>query len=203
MKFIISNYNFDCSWVKKYTKDYIVFDRSNLMEYTKNLSKSKVVHVSNIGSDIYDKLTYIIDHYDDLPDIAVYTKGNLFKYITEEEFEQIIDTTTFTPLLTKNHKTYLPICYYDKNGMYNELNNFWYLGAHPCKDQQSFLDLVALLNNHDLYMTFAPGSNYILPRDTILKHTKVFYMKLREFLEWSVYPGEAQIIERNLYTIWK
>jgi hypothetical protein len=52
------------------------------------------------------------------------------------------------------------------------------------------------------YVPFAPGSNYILPKETILKHPKELYEKLRSYLDWTVYPGEAQIIERGLYTLW-
>ncbi len=126
----------------------------------------------------------------------------MFKFITPEEFNEVKDTTKFTPILTQHHKTYLPVCYYE-NGLYHEINNYWYLEAHPCKSQQSMLDLLQLLNNVTLYHKFAPGSNYILPKENILQHTKVFYMKLRSFLEWDRYPGEAQIIERNLYHIWK
>lgn len=196
MKFIISRYNHDIEWLKEYTNKTVIYDRSEV-------PVEGSIQVPNIGSDIYDKLTYIIDNYDNLPSVAVYTKANLFKYITKEEFDEIKDMRKFTPLLTKNHKTYLPICYYDEKGMYRELNNYWYLGSHPCKSQESMIELLQLINNTCLYHTFAPGSNYILPRENILQHTKVFYMKLRSFLDWSVYPGEAQIIERNLYHIWR
>lgn len=195
MKYIISRFKHEVDWVKKYTDDMVMYDRSP--EPLENTIVSP-----NIGTDIFDKLTYIINNYDNLPDIAVYTKANLFKYITPEEFDEIKDTTRFTPLLTKNHKTYLPICFYDDKGMYNELNNFWYLGAHPVKSKESLDELLALINNRVVYHRFAPGSNYILPRENILQHTKVYYMKLRSFLEWDVYPGEAQIIERNLHHIW-
>ncbi len=53
------------------------------------------------------------------------------------------------------------------------------------------------------YNAFAPGSNYILTRENILKHPKEFYVKLRSFLDWEVYPGDAQLLERNLYYLWK
>jgi len=52
------------------------------------------------------------------------------------------------------------------------------------------------------FVPFAPGSNYILPRENILKHSKKFYELLRSYLEWDRYPGEAQIMERGLYTLW-
>lgn len=196
MKFILSRYNQDIDWVKEYTNKCTVYDRSEIP-----LENS--IKVPNIGSDIYDKLTYIIDNYDHLPSVALYSKANLFKYISKEEFDLVKNNKTFTPLLTKDHKTYLPTCYYDEKGMYRELNTYWYLSTHPCKSQESMIELLQLINNNCMYHAFAPGSNYILPKENILQHTKVFYMKLRSFLEWAVYPGEAQIIERNLYHIWQ
>src|SRR3990167_2184405 len=125
MKWILSRYNHDIGYLKDYTDDYVIYDRS-----PEPVEGSIVV--PNIGTDWYDKFTYIIDNYDNLPDVAVYTKANIFKYITPEEFELIKDNTTFTTILTQHHKTYEPICRY-KNGMYEEINNYWYLGAHPAK----------------------------------------------------------------------
>lgn len=198
MKYIISRYNHDISWLKDYTNDFVIYDRSD--EPVENSIK-----VANIGTDIYDKFTYIIDNYDNLPNVAVYTKANLFKYITKEEFDLVKDNKIFTPLLTKNHKTYSDdkgqVCFYDSEGMYNEINNYWYLNPHPARKTAELVELLQMGNRY--YNAFAPGSNYILPKENILKHPKEFYVKLRSYLDYDVYPGEAQILERNLYYIWK
>lgn len=196
MKYVVSRYNHDISWLYKYTLDYVIYDRS----FT---PIEGAIVVPNIGSDIYDKFTFIISHYDNLPDVAVYTKANLFKYISQEEFDKVKDNTTFTPLLTQNHKTYMPVCYY-KDGIYYEINNRWFLNVHPVSHPARADELYSLLGIEKLeYIPFAPGSNYILPRENILKHSKKFYEKLRAYLEWTMYPGEAQIMERGLYTLWQ
>src|SRR3990167_2684215 len=192
MKYIISRYNQDYNWISEYTDDFVLYDRSE------KAAPNSIV-VPNVGSDLYDKFTFIIDNYDNLPDVAVYTKCNLFKYITKEEFDKVKDNITFTPLLTQNHKTYLPVCYY-KDGIYYEINDYFYLNPHPTKSKGSFQELSKLLKMEGRYYNaFAPGSNYILPRENILKHSKEFYQKLRSYLEWNVYPGEAMLLERNLY----
>lgn len=199
MKYVVSRYNNDISWLNEYTTDYVIYDRSeNRLPNT--------IAVSNIGSDLYDKFTFIIDNYDNLPDVAVYTKANLFKYISKEEFDKVKDNTIFTPLLTKNHKTYndedgQPVCFYDSQGMFNEVNNYWYLYPHPAKFAPYILDFFKMRDR--LYNAFAPGSNYILPKENILKHPKETYIKLRSYLDWDVYPGDAQLLERNLYYLWQ
>lgn len=192
MKYILSRYNHDIAWLKDYTDDFVLYDRSDA-----TIEGSIVV--PNIGSDIYDKFTYIIDNYDNLPDVAVYTKANIFKYITKEEFDLIKDNKTFTPILSFKHKTRFPICFYINN-LYYELNNYWYLKSHPAKRKEELIKFLGI--KYKLYLKFAPGSNYIVPKENIMKHPKEYYIKLRSFLDWAVYPGEAQIIERSLYYIW-
>lgn len=193
MKYIISRYNHDLDWLKEYTDDYVLYDRSEIP-----LENS--IKVPNIGSDIYDKFTYIIENYDSLPDIAVYCKANLFKYITKEEFDKVKDSKVFMPLLTQGHKVYEPICRY-ADGLYQEINNYWYLNSHKARYAKEIIEYFRM--NEREYNKFAPGSNYILPRENILKHSIETYIKLRSYLNWDIYPGDCQLIERNLYYLWR
>lgn len=215
MKWIISRYNHDLSYLPEYTDDYVLYDRSETP-----LPNSIVV--PNIGSDIYDKLGYIIDNYDQLPDVAVYTKANIFKYISKAEFDEIKDNKMFTPILTQFHAEVMcdygmgdefigkPFSFY-KDKMYYELNYPSFLKSHSTKDpiwcfRNTYINfpLVKLLGIDQMeYVPFAPGSNYIVPKENILKHSKGLYQELRAYLDWDRYPGEAMIIERGLYTLWK
>lgn len=200
---MVSNYNADISWILDYTDNYIIYDRSETDEWIKPFDQSKVKKVKNIGWDIYDKFTYIIDNYENLPETMILTKGNIFKYITKEEFDQVCNNTSFIPLFTKNHKTYMPACFYDKDGMYNEINNSWYLRALPTKYFKSYDQFIKFLGMEiPKYLKFAPGSNYLVTKENIRKHPKSFYEKLRKCIDYSATPGEAQIIERFLYTLW-
>lgn len=187
--------------MRDYPEDeFIIYDRSD-----KEPPVEGAIVVPNIGTDIYDKFSFIINNYDNLPEIAIYTKANLYKYMPKEEFDLVKDNTTFTPLLTKNHKVYSdhqgPVCFYDKEGMFNEVNNFWYLFPLPAKFAPTIIDFFNMKER--LYNAFAPGSNYIVPRENILKHPKEVYEKLRACLDWDIYPGDAQLLERNLYYLWK
>lgn len=235
MKYVVSRYNHNIDWLPEYTDDIVLYDRSDI-------PANNSIGVLNLGSDIADKLKFIIDNYDNLPEIAVYTKANLFKYITREEFDLIKDNQTFTPILTKNHEEKMinmeevrqsvfrqqfpddktknlffrlnrvdpnipgemkRFSFYE-NGIYNELNIPAYWNTHKTKTLETIQELMELVGIWDQeYVQFAPGSNYILPRENILKHSKEFYEKLRSYLDWAVYPGEAMILERALYKLWK
>ncbi len=198
MKWIISRYNHNVDYLPEYTEDYIMYDRTE-----PPIDDDRVIPTKNVGSDIYDKFSYIIDNYDNLPPVVLMTKANIFKYISREEFDKMKDNKTFTPILTQNHEEKPGVSRY-KNGIYEEINNYWYLNPHPPKSKETAREVAELVGIFGKeYVAFAPGSNYILPKKNILQHPKEFYEKLRSYLSWNVYPGEAQITERGLYNIWK
>src|SRR6185295_3831964 len=101
-KWVISNYNNNLDWVKDHTDDYIIYNQGE------PINDPKAIQVPHAGSDITDKFSFIIDNYQNLPEVIVMVKGNfLERFITKQEFDKVKDNKTFTPLLTQNHKTYL------------------------------------------------------------------------------------------------
>lgn len=200
INFVISRWgDRDVSWVGKYSPSMILYDRSD------NPIPGSII-VPNLGTDLLDKFHFIISNYNNLPPVAVYTKDNLFKYISQPEFDRVKNNSWFTPLLTMNHRTYNDengklVCYY-KDGIYWEVNNMWYLNSHPIKHDPREIQALMGIDKMD-YIPFAPGSNYILTAEDIRRHPVEFYIQLYNYLTYAVYPGEAQIIERGLYNIWR
>lgn len=199
MKYILTNYEADCSWVRDYTDDFLVYDRSEC-------GLENRIPRDNVGDADFDRLTYIVDNYDNLPEVFLLSKSNLFKYISRPEFDSVKDNQVFTPLLTQNHKTYADaqgtVCFY-REEIYWERNNSWYLNSVPALNFKSFDEWAGYfhLPNPD-YIPFAPGGNYILTRDTVHKHPKSLYHTMRQFLPYTQRPGEAQLVERSLYLLW-
>lgn len=204
---LISNFNNDLEWLKEYSENYLIYDQHEASVYPDFIDKTKIIKRDHIGADIYDKLSWIIDKYYELPEVFLMLKGNLFKYITKKEFDEVCNNKTFTPLLTKNHKIYNdylgPICFYSGD-IYNERNDSWYLNTYPSKyfnSYKEFADSFQLPN--PFYLPFAPGANYIVTKENVHKYSKDFYEHLASVLTHASYSGEAQMIERSLYTIFK
>lgn len=196
MKYVLAHYSGDWTWAKEYTDDILIYNRSE-----EDIPGS--IKRENVGDCDFDKLTYLIDNYYDLPDVFLWSKSNLFKFITPHEFDLVKDNQEFTPLLTQNHKVYEPICRYEGD-MYAEINNSWYLNTVPSLYFQSYGAFAKVFNlpNPD-YLKFAPGGSYILTRERVQRYAVDFYQKLASILPYCQRPGEAHFLERTYFTLWQ
>lgn len=204
MRAILINYNYTPEWLLTSDLDYLIYDRSDDKDYLKDFDQSKIIYQENIGQVDYPKLSYLIDNYDSLPDVFLWGKTNLFKYITEEEYEKVANNKEFTPLLTMGHKTYSDekgvVCEY-KNGIYWERNPLLYFSNWKhCVDFPAFAEMFNLPN--PAYIPFAPGGNYILTKKVVHKHPKELYAKMRDVLPYTRDPLEAHFCERAYYLLW-
>ena len=202
---VISNYNNDVAWVSEYTDTYTIYDRSEVSTLSKN--DPRVIQSPNVGYNLYDYFTFIIDHYDNLPDCTIFAKGNVFpRHITREYFDNIANNTFFTPIEDyRMHKEQWPVCFFSSDGGFCEINNSWYLRHHKTKYFHSYNDFLKFCFVDPIiprYIRFAPGANYIVPKANIRKLPKIFYENLKFFISYAKLPGEAHIIERMLHTLW-
>jgi hypothetical protein len=204
---ILVNYNYTPNWLHDYDLDYLLYDRSDSKEYLKDFPQERIIYTANRGNVDYDKLTHLVTYYDTLPEVFLWGKTNLFKYITRDEFDAIKDYKGFAPLLTQHHRIYSDargqVNYY-RDSMYYERNDSWYLGQTPAKTIDSFGQWAHLfqLPNPD-YIPFPPGGNFILTRDTVHKHGVNLYERMAEMLPYCQEPGEAQLAERSYYLLWR
>lgn len=204
---VISSFNNNLSWVSKRTQNYIIYDRSIENIKQRGVDYSKVIKSPNVGYNLYDYFTYIIDNYESLPECIIFLKGNIFpRHVSEQYFDRISNNQFFTPIIdTSKHNAVWPISCLLSDTSYIEVNNSWYLGWHPVKffyDMNEFLKFCFINPVIPRYMEFAPGANYVVPRENILKLPKQFYENLRFLISYTSLPGEAHIIERALQMLW-
>lgn len=210
MKAFLVNYNFTPSWLLNSDLDYIIADRSDDgIDHLAEFDKSKIIRTENFGQVDFDKLCYLVDNYDNLPEVFLWGKTNLFKYISKEEYDQLKDNQFFTPLLTQNHKTYSdmvgPVCYYSGQ-MYHERKDvsqaaFNLFDSRYFRTFNEFAQEFALPS--PLYLPFAPGGSYILTRERVHRYSRDFYDKMASMLDYCQLPAEAQMMERCYYLLWK
>lgn len=207
MRTILVNYNSTPTWLKDYPNlEVTLYDRSddgverNLTQY------GKVIRTPNMGNVDLDKLMYLIENYDNLPDVFIWGKSNLFKFVDKDTLDECILKSAFAPLLKLDHKTYSDkygvVCKYE-DGIYQEVNNSWYV--HQMASRFPSYSEWALYVGvpRPQFLAFPPGGNFILTRERVHRYSVDFYQKMASTLEYCQLPAEAHMAERTYYSLWK
>jgi len=202
---VISKYNSDADWIKKYTCNYQIYDKSDpVPNYPeKNLLGYRDIRIPNVGFNLYAYFTYIIEHYKNLPEILMLIKGNVInRHVSKEYFESVMNNDYFTPIVEKEKLEFrMTDSYWDHGYMeHNYLN--MYHNILYVRNPNEFFDFVYQDHYYPTYLRFAPGANYIVPKGQILRLPKSLYQDMRTMVEHHQLSGESHIIERCLDTLW-
>lgn len=209
---VVSQYHFDISWVSEYTDNYIIYDKGHTTP-----KSEKVKYLPNLGHNIGTYMTHIIENYDSLHEVTIFVKGDVFpRHCNKEKFDRIINNTTFTSIESYEESPEGGIHKKAADGGYMEINNSWYVPYHVNRYFKTYNEFMAkMLKNPPKtnLVRFAPGANYIVPRQYILKYPKWFYEKINSFIQYvgneeecrdgkQSIPAECHIVERALHTLW-
>lgn len=203
---VVSNNNNDLSWIPRRTENYLIYNKqaSAISPYT--VESKNVLKSINLGYNLYDYFSFIIDHYDRLPEVVAFITGDIFpREVSEQEFDSLSNNQQFTPIIGLSLHRQKKLVGRLINGVWSEPNTSWYLRYHPIKYFYSYNDFLRFCYSEPIIpeqVPFAPGGNYIVPRSNILKLPKVAYENLRTIISHCSVPGEAHIIERALLTLW-
>jgi hypothetical protein len=216
------------NWVSEYSNPHLIYDKtwaggvidndnSEIISPTNLKEKYPNYNITNgdpNGYNISDYMTFIIDYYENLPDVVVFLKGNTIgRHVSKEYFDRVVNNKCFTCLEDwKEHDLNQAAiqngyAMFSCEGGWMETNDSWYLNhpKHPTKyfkKYNDFLDFCFKEPVHPRYVRFPPGANFIVPKENILKYDRIFYQNLRTFTRHTRVSGEGQMIERALYTIW-
>ena len=112
--FCISNYNNDLDWLRDFPNPHIIYDKTwnggaidnynssylAPIDLKKKYPDFNIVNGNQNGYNINDYLTFIIDNYDNLPEVTAFIKGNTIgRHVSKEYFYKVINNKTFTPLV--------------------------------------------------------------------------------------------------------
>jgi len=204
---ILVNYNFQPNdWWLDYDLEATIFDRSD--DGIEREFNGKTYKTKNWGDVDYDKLSYIVENYDNLPEVFVWGKTNMEKYVDMDLLKKALKTKQFTPLLKLDHKTYSDkygvVCRYNGE-IYEERADSWFFNnpdlASRVDSWSEWCDLFGLPKTQ--FIPFAPGGNYILTREAVHRYSVDFYNQMRSLLPYAQHPAEAHACERSYYLMWK
>jgi len=208
---VVSSFNNDLSWVPKYFTNYFVYEQSPKAIRSPFIDLSKVKFVPHCGSNISDYLTFIIDHYENLPANMFLVKGSVMpRHVRQQYFESICHQRGYFPIVDRAiHRVRFPLDYFGKDGIYRELSTDWYMRGRPAKyfsSARSFLSYFYDSPRIPFYSPFAIGTQVVVTREIIERIPKIVYSKLRTIV---THDGKAEgivaecwLAERMLHTLW-
>ncbi len=221
--FLIHNYNTVPSYLVEMCNDYLICDCSDQEGVKEELDRLKlnVKDIPNTGHNITSYFSYFDEMYDNLPEVICLLKGNIVpRHLSKDYFDKVYDNKYFTFLydekqywdryskftgdgkkVEESNGTFLAM-----ENVYVEENTSWYVKSenHPNRYFDDTDDLLRFIYKDPMvprYYMFAPGACYIVRKEQILKHSRIFYRNLNKLMDYGVaphFPSEAHMVERIL-----
>ena len=203
-RYIIARYQEDLSWLSPLLQEACVVNKGPPL----NLSPLEVVERHNVGRESDSYLHFIIQHYDHLPDVCVFTQGDISDHVTDaadpvQYLQRLAQEALELGMSRPRASCSNP---YDKDWgpAWNVRNNKYYLENNYKDDQHIVFYEWFLRNICDRYpklMRIHMNGIFAVRKDRILAQPKHVYMRLLSQLNWHVDPVEGHFMERSWFFV--
>lgn len=226
-KIIVARYQEDISWLNPIMNDCVIINKGE------PLNIPNEIITENVGRESHSYLKYIIDNYDNLPDINIFTQGNIedhrgsnsIPYLFEmgkqahiygkslpvTRHESIYCNKIDTESYNNNNVWNFKICRkydsaFDPAWNYNKKTNKWYLEDNYLDNKPvKFIDWFTKHIRKDY-----PNPIYIynhaifaVHKNNILKHSKTYYQELCKLVDHHINSTEGHFFERSWFYIFE
>ena len=202
---IASRYNEDIDW--------LLNEKENLKLYNKGhpIKDFKTIKLPNVGRESDTYLNYIISNYNYLPEICIFTQGNIndhhsggINYLHKMK-EEALKYGKSNPSLITNKNNDI----WGENFNVNiSENNTKYSKAHNnqrTKKKISFGEWFKknIKSEFPNKLKIYKYGLFAVSREKILKHKIKYYKKLKKHVNWDSNPAEGHFFERSWYYIFE
>ena len=193
---VIARYNEDISWARQFSNK-VIFNKGSRETIPEDLQNYSI-ELPNVGREAHTILHYIIENYDILPDVVVFSQGRYDDQISLDTIRNLflIDKDTYSSNFVDSrswgeHSSNFNFRIKDWKGLLtptkeNELYGQWY--------ERVFSEPFP----HNKYQVYC-GSFFSVGANIIRKHPKEYYINIMENgdLKESSAPEAAHFMERT------
>jgi hypothetical protein len=189
---VVARYNEDIAWTNGYPR--LIFNKGPRIE---GLADSEQIMLRNVGREAHTYLTYIIHHYDSLPERVFFCQGRIDDHLSNDTIEHFLnpayDFVAGRLCFTKEWDSQTGrLRHY---GRWLEMLNQGSLKAAALTYTEWFEKVLGIsVGEGALY---APGAIFCVVSKNIRQHPRSFYRKLLSYLENHSNPEEAHYMERS------
>jgi hypothetical protein len=193
---VIARYREDISWSYVYRDICVIYNKGpRNLEY----QSDNVVQLNNVGREAHTYLYHIINHWDTLANMTLFTQGNIIDHIGSITDLRLFFDKRFDFIANRGSYTN---CYDPISGRLIHCGKW--LGDLETgtmrKASQSFLEwckIVLRIDFQGRVIFFPPGAIFSVTKELIHKKPLSFYKYLLSFLEDHVNPEEGHYFERT------
>lgn len=177
LEMVISQYNEDIDWIynNKLQDISIIYNKNNTIH--KNYKKSIIL--DNIGRETHTYLYHIVNNYNNLSPITIFTQAKPFDHCNSfiEEINNLDENISFKEfsnalLVVRNYKC----------------------SNHNCLQIKPTCDKI--FKNCPETFYFSPGALFAVSKNQIHKRSLEFYKKCIRLVDYSIHPNEGYVFER-------
>lgn len=206
---VVARYSENISWLRSEVKNCIIYNKGN------KLNLSNEIMLKNVGRESHTYLHYIINYYENLPEVVVFTQGCISDHrnLTLKDLmnmkDEALERGKSIPCLKYNYtsedkgsfenkKPWTPVWNKGKNKFYLEKN---YKNKKPILFIDWFISNIS--DNYPNPIEVYRAGIFAVKKELILKNSKSYYQNLIEELIHSRNPAEGHFFERSWYYIFE
>ena len=199
-KIIVARYNENISWLDPLQDKCIIYNKGSPLQISNERS------LKNIGRESHTYLNYIIDNYDHLSDILVFTQANIADHRGNNDYTYLHKLVKEANIYGKSlqSESYTINVTNDKPHWAPDFNKYDLLHL-PYKNNNriTFIDWFKTHIINDYPTTFHIYANalFAVKKELILQHPKSYYETLLEECNYHINPIEGHFFERSWYYI--
>lgn len=208
---IIARYREDAGWLEEVDFPVYLYDKSYKAHVVAENDHIIQQTIPNIGREAHTYNQYIIDNYESLPEVCIFSQCDPFAHV--ENFIDIIKLDSLDDMWNENLKDFpdSPI----RHDGFLGLGTYSFLNLHAARGEEEFwwLKFKAKEIYKKLFASPLPDSWYtshgaiiVVAKENILQHPKELYENMMQLHENTNFPAfdwsnETAVAFEHLWTI--
>jgi hypothetical protein len=209
-KIVVARYNETIDWLKDEIENCIIFNKGDKLDI------SNEFFLKNVGRESDTYLNYIIENYDSLPDVVVFTQASISdhrggSYAGSSDISYLLSLKN--EALTNGRSS--PFQSFFDNGQDSALKKNWnyraYDGSFFLQDNYRDNSPIVFIDwfkknideNYPNPIYVYLNGIFALHKDLILQHPVEYYKSLIKHVNHHINPAEGHFFERSWFYIFK
>jgi hypothetical protein len=197
--FVVARYQEDIRWLSPIMKECIIYNKGF------PLHLENEVLLKNVGRESDTYLQFIIRNYENLPDVVVFTQGNIKDHIPTDNIKFLLELKSQAQQqgVSKPMAHYIQEEYSPWNPEFNKIETRYMLPDcykdYPKTFREWFTQ--TLRPNYPNPLMFFSKGLFAVRKDKIRKHSLDYYKNLISHVNHNINPVEGHFFERAWFYV--